>query len=143
MGTTIRVFTVDDDDSLHRLSFARYNRLVNHIRGEAMPEHAGRRVRCAMVVLEVDRRIPLYILHIDYFFLNFDAEGRFDKTEVEREERYIGDFIELPDDRPGSENIIPARHHFAKKRYESEFKWTPTQQVESAISEAIFGENRP
>ena len=84
MGTTIRVFTVVDDDSLRRLSFAQYNRLHNHDPREAMPEYAGRRIRYAMVILEVDRQTPLYILHIDYFFLSFDAEGRVDETRIER-----------------------------------------------------------
>jgi len=44
----------------------------------------------------------------------------------------------LEDELPGK--IIDARRHFAKKRYEQEFQWTPTPEIEKAIVDAIFGQ---
>ncbi len=34
--------------------------------------------------------------------------------------------------------IIDARHRFAKRRYEHEFKWKPSRKVEDAIVAAIL-----
>jgi hypothetical protein len=34
--------------------------------------------------------------------------------------------------------VIDARTHFAKKRYEHEFKWTPTPEIQAAIVSEIF-----
>ncbi len=39
------------------------------------------------------------------------------------------------------ENIIDARNLFAKKRYDSEVKWSLTAEIEDAIEEAIFGKS--
>lgn len=38
-----------------------------------------------------------------------------------------------------SEQLIDARHRFAKKRYDSEYRWKPTAEIEAAIVAAIFG----
>jgi len=35
--------------------------------------------------------------------------------------------------------IIDARSRFAKKRYEQEYKWEPTPEIEKAIEAAVFG----
>jgi hypothetical protein len=35
--------------------------------------------------------------------------------------------------------VIEARHRFAKKRYDNEYRWTPTPEIEAAIIRAIFG----
>ena len=143
MGTTARVFIVNNDDSLRRIPLARYTRLYNHDPGESIPEYAGKRVRCVMVILEVDRRIPLEILHVDYFFLPFDTGGRFDTAEEVRERESVGEMMETFYDVPGTGNVIPARAYFAKRRYEIKYKWTPTPEIESAIVDAIFGAHLP
>jgi hypothetical protein len=53
MGIGIRVFLIDDSDSLQRLSLARLERLLRFDRGESRPLHTGKRIRCAMVFLQV------------------------------------------------------------------------------------------
>jgi hypothetical protein len=87
MGTGFRIFLVDDDDSLHRVAMARYQRLRRRESGESLPQYAGKRVRCVMVVLEVAGRKPISMNHIDYYMLTFDHEGRVDTAELEKEAR--------------------------------------------------------
>jgi hypothetical protein len=53
MGIGIRVFLIDDNDTLHRISMARLDRLLHFDRRESLHLYAGKRVRCAMVVVEV------------------------------------------------------------------------------------------
>ena len=39
----------------------------------------------------------------------------------------------------GSKQVVEAEHLFAKKRFDNEYRWEPTQEMEFAIMEAIFG----
>ena len=59
MGHGFRVFIVDDDDSLHRLSMTRFQRLLNSEPDECLRQYAGKQKRLAFVTLEVAKRKPL------------------------------------------------------------------------------------
>jgi len=140
MGIGFRVFLVGDDDSLDRLPMARYERLRHRDPGESLPKYAGKRVRCALIILEVARRTPLFIRHIQYSFVAFDTEGKIDITEREKEARLVIQALPPLTSKEGSQHVIDARWQFAKKRYEDEFKWTPTPEIRAAIVAAIFRE---
>ena len=138
MGTGVRVFLIDDNDSLQRISMVRLDGLLRFKPGESLPAHAGKRVRCAMVFLDVLRRKVLDIKHTDYFLIPFDAKGRIDKKAWEKGIRLAMELMPsgLKEQYPRS--IIDARHRFIKRRYEHEFKWKPNRKVEEAIVAAIF-----
>ena len=143
MGIGFRVFLIDDNDSLHRLPMARYERLLDGVPGERLPQFVGkRRVRCAMVYLEVEGRKPQSIIRIDYQIIPLDEQGRIDRSEQEKEMRLAFEFTSplssiFREERPGK--IFDARNQFAKKRYEQEFKWSPSPEIQEAIMTAIFG----
>ena len=142
MGLSHRIFIIDDNDSLHRLSNARFDRLFRGEQGECLPQYAGKRVRYAMVILEMAGRKPLSIVQIDYCLMPLDAEGRIDRKEQEKEIRLVFEFTSPLVKDKGDGKIIDARSHFAKKRYEQEFKWTPSPEIEKAIVAAVFGQGR-
>jgi len=81
MGIGLRIFLVNDDDSLERLAVARYERLLRRDPKERLPQYAGKRVRYALVAYEVENRIPVEILKIEYNYLSLDSEGR-EKRDV-------------------------------------------------------------
>jgi len=93
------------------------------------------------VVVNLIKRKPVEILRFEYSFLFFDAEGRIDPAESEKEARLAFEIlpsIPFPFEKP-TDNVIEARHLFSKKRFDNEYKWTPTPEIEAAIVEAIFG----
>lgn len=141
MGISLRIFLVDDDHSIRRLPLTRYERLIRRDTQERLPEYAGKRVRYAEVAVELAQRKPVGILRMQYFFLLFDSEGRVDAAQQEKERRLAMEL--LPSFGVGGQSgrIIEARHHFAKKRYDNEYRWTPTAGIEKAIVRAIFGES--
>jgi len=53
MGMACRVFFVNDNDSLQRIPMARLDRLLHFDQRESVQQYAGKRVRCATVILEV------------------------------------------------------------------------------------------
>ena len=138
MGIGCRVFLVDDNDSLQRISMARLNRLLHFDPAESLPQYAGKQVRCARVFVEVAGKGVLSIRNIDYSLLRFDAKGRIDKKEWEKSMR-LG--IELFPSIHGEEHpqkVINAQHRFARRQYEHEFKWKPSRKVEEAIVAAML-----
>ena len=138
MGISLRIFVVDDDNSIRRIPLTRYERLFRHDPEERFPEYAGKRVRYAEVAVELVQRKPVEILRMLYFIMPFDSEGRIDASEHQNETRLA---IELlpPFSAGQSGQVIDARHRFAKKRYDSKYRWTPSPEIEAAIIKAIFG----
>ena len=139
MGITCRVFIVDENDSVQRLSMARLDRLLLFDQNETLPQHARKRVRCAMAIVGIKGREVLRIRHIDYFLLSIDAKGRIDKKEWGRGVRLAMELIPSGLTERHLESVVDARHRFMKRRYEHEFKQKPNPQVEEAIVTAIFG----
>ena len=142
MGIGLRVFLIGDDDSIQRLSLARYERLLRRDPQERLPRYAGKRVRYAMAILEVADRRPVEVIRIQYSFLHFDSKGSIDAADQEREARLGLEMLPPVPKEPDSPHVVDARHRFAKKRYHDEYKWTPTPEIEAAIVEAIFDKDR-
>ena len=138
MGMSVRVFLVDDNDSLQRISMARLDRLLHFDRRESLPQYAGKRVRCAMAFLEVAGRRVLSIRNIDYFWLSFDDKGGINKKEWEKGMRLGMELLPSILDGEYPKQVINAQHRFAKRRYEHEFKWKPSRKVEEAIVTAAL-----
>ena len=140
MGLAIRVFLVEDDGYLRRLPLAGYERLL---RGEAegrLPQYAGKRVRYALVVVDLVDRKPIEIRHVEYSWLSFDTAGRLDRSEQEKEVRLA---IEVLHPVSGEESLqlIDARHRFARKSYHDRYKWKPSSDIQAAIIAATLGQN--
>ena len=142
MGIGLRIYFLDDTDSLRRLPVARYERLMNRVPGEAIPQYAGNRIRCAMVSLEVEDRKPKSIIRIDYPIIPFDTEGRLDSSVLMEEMRLVTEFA-FPAlsilDEEDNPKIVDARDVIAKKRHSQEFTWVQEAEVEKVIVTAIFG----
>ena len=138
MGIGCRVFLIDDNDSLQRISMVRLTRLLHFDPRESLQQYAGKRVRCAMVFLEVSGRQVLAIRTIDYFFLQFNNRGRIDKKEWEKGLRLGMELLPPLHDEQYPHQVIDAQHRFAKRRYEHEFKWKPSRKVEDAIMAVIL-----
>ncbi len=138
VGIGTRVFLVDDNDSPQRLSVARLDRLLRFDRGETLPQYAGKRIRCAMAMLEVAGKQILAIRHIDYFMLPFDGKGRIDKKEWTRRVRLALELLPSVPEGMHPKQVIDARHRFMKRRYDHEFKWKPSRQLEEGIVATIL-----
>jgi hypothetical protein len=139
MGTGLRIFLVNDDDSIQRLAGARYERLLKGDPRESLPEYANKRVRYASVALDLVNRVPVEVIYLHYGILCFDGKGRIDAVEQEKEWRLGVELMPslLPENQ--ANHLIDARHRFARKRYNDQYRWTPSQDVVAAIVREIFG----
>jgi hypothetical protein len=137
MGLGMRIFIVKDDGSLERLPFERYKRLLQRDHRERLFQYAGKRVRCAAIVVEAIRRRPVEILKYQYSYLSFDSDGML-KKGGEGEVKLAMDMLE-PVIIERAKQVVDARHKFARKRYAREYRWEPSPEIEAAIRKAIFG----
>ena len=62
MGLSIRIFIVEEDDTLKRLPMTRFDRLLKRDPNESLPKYAGKRVRYALIVVELINRRPIEIV---------------------------------------------------------------------------------
>ena len=138
MGISIRIFLINDDDSIQPLAYAKYERLLNDDPNERLIQFAGKRVRYALVAVNLENRKPVEILKAQYAYLSFDSEGRLDRDIFEEEIRVGMDAAPplLMDENKGS--VIDAKHLFAQKRFLHQFTWSPTDEIEKQIIRAIF-----
>ena len=142
MGIGIRVLLVDDDDSIKRLPLTRYERLVRRDPNEQLLQYAGKRIRFAEVAVELEDRKPVQIVRVVYGILPFDFEGMVDAAEYEKEMRLSAEMMPpILADR-SSPKIVNAKHKFARKRFNDQFRWEPTPQIEKSIVEVIFVKGR-
>ena len=139
MGLGTRIFIVKEDDSIERLSMKRYNRLIKGHPDEQLSQFAGKRIRYALIVLEMMKRKPVEIVMTEYSFLPFDSKGRLDASEREKAARLAMDTLEpiAPEQKSGK--VIDVKHRFAKKRFDDRYLWKPTPEIETAIQREIFG----
>src|SRR5438132_12074541 len=143
MGIGMRVFFVESDDRLKRISLRRFEGLMDHRVGmEPLPEYAGQRLRYAFVILETENRKPVAITHIDCAILKFDETGRVDSDDWNRQGHLAVEVLPfpLPENRRGP--VIDARRRFSKKLYAQLYRWQPSSQITKAIENAIFGQKR-
>jgi hypothetical protein len=139
MGLGTRIFIVKEDDSLQRLTLKRYNRLIKGHPDEGLMQYAGKRIRYALIVLEMINRKPAETLMTEYSYLTFDSEGRLDAGEREKAARLAMDTLEPISPGKSSGSIIDAKHRFAKKRFDDRYIWKPSPEIETAIQKAVFG----
>jgi hypothetical protein len=140
MGLAVRVFLLEDDGYLRRLPLARYERLLRGEAGGSLPQYAGKRVRYALVVVDLVDRKPTEIRHLEYSWLSFDSKGRLDRSEEEREARLAMEVLP-PVSKEESLQVIDARHRFARKSYDNKYKWKPSPEIQAAIIAATLGQN--
>jgi hypothetical protein len=139
MGLSIRVFIVEDDNSINRLPLAQYERLLKRGPDERLLKYAGKRVRYALLVVDVVNRRPIEIVRDQFGFLDFDDEGQLKMAEYEKKESLAFDMLAPILSDQTNTRVIDARYKFAKKSYLDKFSWKPTDQIIAAIAKAIFG----
>jgi len=104
-----------------------------------LPEYAGKWVRYVSAIVELVKRKPIEIIQIQYSYLYFDSEGKIDEREQEKEARLAVEALPPLLNIQSSQKVIDAQHHFAKKRYDDLYRWSPSKTMKQAIFKAVFG----
>ncbi|MBT8352632.1 MAG: hypothetical protein KJO26_15545 [Deltaproteobacteria bacterium] len=139
MGISLKAFIIDDDDIVHRITYAMYKRLVAQAPDACLKQYTDRRVRYALIAVEMKDGKPKDILHTEEGFFTFDSGGRLDLSSRKEEIKLVYDSLTPHEKDKSPKQIVEARHHFAKKEYEDKYTWKPTPQIAETIIRMIFG----
>ena len=142
MGTGVRLFFINDDSTIRRIPWARYERLLKGDSNRCFQEYAGKSVRYALVFLELINRKPVEIISIQYAILSLDDEGQISSGEYEKEMRLGAQMLVPTEANPSFPNVIDATGRFAIKSFKDRYTWNPSPEIEVAIIKAVFGKNR-
>jgi hypothetical protein len=137
-GLGLRIFLVDENDALIKVSIARWNRLFNDHQGECFPEHAGKKLRYILAVLELHNKKPDFISHIDCAYITFDSEGKLDRNEFDKQMHLAVESAALLEPEKIHANVIMAEDRFAKKTYRHTYKWNLPDGMLDRLIRAIF-----
>lgn len=138
MGRGIRVFFVNEDDTLRRIPFAQYERLLGGDPDVYFQEYAGKRVRYVFIILKLINRKPVEIISIQYSIFSFDPNGRIDVGDLEKEMELGFQMLIPSDSGPVFSNVIHAEDRFALKSFHDRYTWEPNSKIKKAIVNAIF-----
>lgn len=141
MGIGLRIFLIDEDDTLKRLALSKFERLRRGDPKERLPQYSSKRVRYALVVLEIENRKAVGINLIQYSYLTLDSEGRLNTADLEQAARLALDMLPPLSSEESSPQIIDASYKFSKKRYDDHYTWKPTPEIEAAIVKAVLGKH--
>ena len=139
VGLGLRIFIINDDDTVKRFPVSKYERLLRDDPKERLLQYAGKKIRFAELAVEFYQWKPIKIIRLLPFILHFDSGGSIDAREMQKERSLAMEAHPLYHAEEGAANVIDARHYFARKRYNYEYRWKLTEKIVSAIATALFG----
>jgi hypothetical protein len=139
MGLGIKVFFIEDDDSLKRIPLTKYERLMRGDPGMQFKEYAGQMIRYVLLVLEYENRKPVDVLRVEYSYVKFNADGKLDQQMFEEVKKLGTDMLPPVEKDRSNPNLINAQSTFAKKQFHDKYTWNPTPEIQNQIAKSIFG----
>jgi hypothetical protein len=140
-SASVRQFFVSDDDEIFRVPNTKFERLLKGSFEEKTERFAGKRVRTAEIVVQLENRRPLQVLRAIYYYLHFDEKGILDYDRFMKDGGIVAN-AGIPDifAEKVQGNLINAQQEFAKRKRDHSVWWKPGVQLESNILDASIGE---
>jgi hypothetical protein len=140
-SASVRQFFVSDDDEIFRVPNTKFERLLKGSFEEKTERFAGKRVRTAEIVVQIENRRPLQVLRAIYYYLHFDEKGILDYDRFMKDGGIVAN-AGIPDifAEKVQGNLINAQQEFAKRQRDHSVWWKPSVQLESNILDASIGE---
>ena len=145
MGIGLRIFYIKDDESIERIPWSQYEKMIYKKPGGNYPEFAGKKIKFAQIGVVFENRKPISVCYDNYYVLTFDSHGWLDE-DVQQKERLLvmeitSQHIPHPHFGKQETNVIDAKNRFAKIRHEHFYKWKPSEKIVGEIGAIIFGLN--
>lgn len=134
---SVRLFVIDDESKISRMVLAKYRRLLKRDENERILNYAGKRIRFAEAVVEMENKRPVRITRLVYFQRLFDSQGMLDEKELMTNLQHIFE----PSRRvqyERADGAIDARLDVAERNQMVFRSFETTAEIENALVEAIF-----
>ena len=137
MAPRIRIFIVNDDDTVDDLPVWQYEKLLRRDPDFAILRYAGRKIRYVSVVVESAEQTPPKVINAQYSYLTFDSNGHLDVDERGLKANLALGMLP-PLYRDPDDQMVDARQRFVRKRYQDQYKWQPTPDILAEIRKMLF-----
>lgn len=134
-GLSVRNFLLDEQDRIYRFPLSRFMPLMQDPKANPYPKFAGKRARCAEVVIDLTQGRPARILRMVYFVLAFDENGILNKELHWRQQMAQYNLYINPSIPAENTKVRDAKDHFLT----SGGQWKPTPVLETCIRDAALG----
>lgn len=134
----VRIFLVNDDDSVKRFPISLFDRLNSGDPTVAFPEFAGKRVRYALAVVGTQKKRVTSVCALECGFLEFDRFGRLDQEARRQEGRLAMEMLSDPLPTTRQVSVRNATHLFARRAFKHRYKWEPSEAILRQIGETLF-----
>jgi hypothetical protein len=137
MGLSSRIFLIDNDGVIYRMSNKRFARMLRHPEDELLPDFASQRIRCADLVIELIDRVPTSVCRETFAVFEFDQRGCIDRGRFEKQQVALVDAMLEPilSVDKTTTNVVDATQRFIAQGG----AWTPSKALRVQIEKAALG----
>jgi hypothetical protein len=139
MGLSSRIFLLSGDDTLHALASSAFMRMLRKEDGCRIPEFAGQRIRQASLVVEVENRIPVRVVHQTHCILDIDIDGLLDVERLNLQQfARFEEYLALQSPASSAGVVVEAANRFIAQGG----SWEPDNRLQLRIHAAALGKLR-
>ncbi len=140
-SASVRHFFVSDDNEIFRIPNTKFERLLKGSFEKNTERFAGKRVRAAEIVVQLENRKPIQVLRAIYYYLHFNEKGILDYDRFMKDGGIVAN-AGIPDifTEKVQGNLINAQQEFAKRQRDHTVWWKPSMQLERNILDASLDE---
>lgn len=135
MGISPRVHFFDEQNTLHKIPYSKFDRLLNGDKSVSFIKFKAQKIRCATSYVEMENRQPVNIVHCDYSIIPFNQFGQLDNESYQEGQKLMYQSIDLVSH---FYNVVEMQSVKAKQLYKKDFTWKANQQQIRAIVNQIF-----
>ncbi len=122
LGRGYRTYVFEDSGSVRRIPMTGFNRAWDGEPEKTLARYAGKRIRSAMVFLDLADREAMTISHVDTFEFSIGPSGEIDPDDMDKHQHEAINRVSY-DEAPGP---LPP------------LGWVPTSLEQKKLREAIF-----
>ncbi len=140
-SASLRHFFISDDNEIFRIPNTKFERLLKGSFEKKTERFAGKRVRAAEIVVQLENRHPIQDLRAIYYYLHFHEKGILDYDRFMKDCGIVAN-AGIPDifSKKVQGNLINAQQEFAKRQRDHTVWWKPNMQLERNILDASIDE---
>ncbi len=131
-GIGVRIYFFHDDGTVKRVSHRRFEAFHNE--NEVFPEYAGKNIRCAYVIVELNNRKPVRIRAVDPIRLYFEVDGSCNQVMRKRKKVLVNKKFDQVAQTGNSDIVINLQSYSVNKLLEEDYRWQPTANEIRKIS---------
>ncbi len=135
MSYTLRIFFLDDDDTVYRVALAKYERMNSSPEQNYMSQFSGRRVRTIEALIELNNRLPVRVVRLVFEVIQFDSSGKLDVNAIHRQNVALIEQV-VGDAEPRNSEVVDASNRFIVRGS----RWQPSRQLEQRIRKVLLGQ---